>query len=98
MGCSELTLIDLRADQLEHVTCRKNRALSEIYIYSQKLKNLDCSECTKLRLENIGIYILKKINVLICQNSCDGDVKKLEDKNYSTFLTRILRYLFNRFE
>ena len=28
VGCSDLVLIDLRADQLEHVTCRKNRALS----------------------------------------------------------------------
>ena len=25
-------------------------------------------------------------------------MKRLEDSNYSTFLTRILRYLFNRFE
>ena len=38
-----------------------------------------------------------KCNVLLCSNSCDGDVKRLEDKNYSIFLTRILRYLFNRF-
>lgn len=59
---------------------------------------MDCSECSRLRLENIGIYILKRINLLICQHSCDGDVKRLEDSNYSTFLTRILRYLFNRFE
>lgn len=39
-----------------------------------------------------------KINVLLCKNSCDGDVKRLEDKNYSIYLTRILRYLCNRFE
>lgn len=59
---------------------------------------MDCSECPKLRLENIGIYILKRVNVLICNYSCEGDVERLESKNYSVFLARILRYLFNRFE
>ena len=42
-------------------------------------------------------YIFMEKNVLLCKNSCDGDVKRLEDKNYAIYLTRILRYLCNRF-
>lgn len=36
--------------------------------------------------------------MLLCKNSSDGDVQNLEDSNYSIFLTRILGYLFNKFE
>lgn len=38
------------------------------------------------------------VNVLLCSNSCDGDLKKLENNNYSTFLFRILRYLLNKYD
>jgi len=95
--CPQLSTIDIKCDQLENAILRNNCNLTHIYINSKKLMNLDCSQCSKLRLENIGIYIFMKCNVLLCSNSCDGDVKRLEDKNYSIFLTRILRYLFNRF-
>jgi hypothetical protein len=50
IGCNDIVNIDIKSDQLEHVTLRRNRSLSEIYIYSKRFRNMDCSECTKLRL------------------------------------------------
>jgi hypothetical protein len=38
---------------------------------------MDLSDCPKLRLENIGIYILKRVNILLGQNGCEGEVAKL---------------------
>ena len=97
-NCPNLTIIDIKCEQLENATLRNNYSLTHIYINSHKLVNMDCSKCNKLRLENIGIYIFRDINVLLCQNSCDGDVKKLENPNFNVFLTRILRFLINRFQ
>jgi hypothetical protein len=61
------------------------------------MKNIDCTLSPKLKLENIGIYALKSFNVLVCEASCDGDIKKLYHKNYSLYLLRILRFMLYRF-
>ena len=76
-SCPDLKIIDIKCDQLENVMLRNNVNLTNIYINSPILQNMDCSQCSKLRLQNIGIYIFMKRNVLLCNNSCDGDVKKL---------------------
>jgi hypothetical protein len=72
VGCRDLLNVNIKCEQLEQVTLRRNPSLTEIYVFSKKLKDMDCYECPKLRLENIGIYILKKVNVLLSPNCCDG--------------------------
>lgn len=47
-------------------------------------------------MENIGIYILKGLNVLLTDIACDGYLKKLKVDNYSTFVLNILKFLLNR--
>lgn len=70
--CRDLMNISLKCEQLERVTLRKNASLTEIYVFSKKLKDIDCNDSPKLRLENIGVYILKKVNVLLSPNCCEG--------------------------
>ena len=48
--CPNLVIIDIKADQLENAIMRNNSNLTHVYINSRKLINLDCSQCSKLRL------------------------------------------------
>ena len=75
---------------------RDNQSLEIIFVNSTSLKNIDCTGSNKIKLENIGVYILKGINVLLTDIACDGYLKKLRDVSYSTFVMNILKFLLNR--
>lgn len=43
------------------------------------------------------MYIIKGINVLLCKNSCHGDIMKLYSENYDEYVSKLMKYLLHRF-
>ena len=76
---------------------RNNEQLQTVYIHSLDLKNIYIYNNPNIALENIGIYIIKGINVLLCRSSCRGGFSKLYSSNYDTYVNNILKKLLISF-
>ena len=61
------------------------------------LKNIDIYNNPNLNMENIGLYIIKGINVLLCKNSCHRDATKMYSETYDEYVSKLMKYFLNRF-
>lgn len=95
--CHELISIDLKCDILENLELRNNKSLEIINVYSLNLKNIYVFNNPNVNFENIGIYIIKGINVLICKSSCRGDFMKVYSEDYETYVSYVLKFLMLKF-
>jgi hypothetical protein len=68
-----------------------------VYLHSLYLKNIYVYNNPSIALENIGMYILKGINVLMCRSSCMGIDTKFCFMSYKRYMSSVLRNLLPRF-
>lgn len=97
IDCSDLVSIDLKCDILENLELRNNRSLETINVFSLNLRNIYLFNNPNVNFENIGVYIIKGINVLICKSSCHGDLMKVYAQDYETYVSYVMRYMMVKF-